>query len=261
MHSEGEIRRAIKPMVEMFGELTTSEVKTLISEFLEFDKDDLIQSPTRNEIKIIQRVGNIVAHQNETKKIYKEGFIVDKSEIPAKFYAIKGLSGHEVPISDKEIKTRKNNIKKRKKARKNKKIDWQKINERNTTLGTKGEEFIVELEREKVSKFDTGSIDKVIHLSAKQGDGCGYDISSINDKGETIFIEVKTTSNDKDEPFYMSENEKSFFEENVGKNAFIYRVYNFDVNSMHGQYEIITAEELIKNYEFDPVTYKVRKKK
>ena len=91
MHSESEIRSAIKPLVEFYGEMTTSEVKQHLEEVLDYDDDDRIPSETRNEILITQRIGNIVAHQRDTVKVYSEGFIVDKSFTPAHFFAIKGF--------------------------------------------------------------------------------------------------------------------------------------------------------------------------
>ena len=78
-HTEAEIRRAIKPLLTVYGELNTSEVKTLLHTVLEFSEEDNIPSATRNEVLIIQRIGNIVAHQTETIKTYDEGFILDKS--------------------------------------------------------------------------------------------------------------------------------------------------------------------------------------
>lgn len=45
----------------------------------------------------------------------------------------------------------------------------------------------------------------VQHLSRLQGDGLGYDIYSINDDGSPRYIEVKTTSDDFNQPFFMSE--------------------------------------------------------
>ena len=58
MHTEAEIKQAIKPLVEKYGALTTTGVKELLSTVLVFDDEDKEPSPTRNEIKIIQRIGN-----------------------------------------------------------------------------------------------------------------------------------------------------------------------------------------------------------
>jgi len=103
MHTEAEIRVAIKPLVEFYGEMTTSEIKQHLAEVLDYDEDDKTPSETRNEILITQRIGNIVAHQGEQIKVYSEGFIVDKSFKPAHFFALKGLAGKEQKISDTEI--------------------------------------------------------------------------------------------------------------------------------------------------------------
>lgn len=257
MHSESEIRSAIKPLVEFYGEMTTSEVKQHLEEVLDYDDDDRIPSETRNEILITQRIGNIVAHQRDTVKVYSEGFIVDKSFTPAHFFAIKGLSGHEQKLPENEIKKRQQ---KAKQKHIYKKVNWELENERRSLIGHLGEEFVYHSEIAKVKEFDASSLDKVIHLSEKQGDGFGYDICSVNENGETIFIEVKTTKGTAETPFFMSRNEKLFFEENIDNNAFIYRVFNFNEESRHGQIKIISAKDLLKNYKFDPISFMVTHK-
>ena len=108
MHSEAEIRRAIKPLLDRYGQLTTSEVKQRLDEVLVFDDEDKVMSQTRSEILIMQRIGNIVAHQTEQIREYEEGFIVYKNCRPAVFTAVTGISNKNLsPISDAEIKKRK----------------------------------------------------------------------------------------------------------------------------------------------------------
>lgn len=259
MHTEGQIRVAIRPLIEMYGELTTSEIKQKIEEVLVLDEEDKKLSETRNEILIIQRIGNIVAHQSEEVKFYDEGFIVDKSFRPAKFFAVKGINQEKVKISDNEIQKRKREASRTETERKiYKKIDWNLENERRTALGQLGEEFVLEFEKEKVKNIDSSSVERVIHLSALQGDGFGYDILSLNELGEPIYIEVKTTVKGEDIPFFMSKNEKSFFEQNA--NAWLYRVYDFNIDSRHGKIKKISSQDLLENYNFDPVTFMVSKK-
>lgn len=255
MHTEAEIRKAIKPLLDKYGELNTSEVKQLLHEVLVYDDDDKIMSETRNEMKIIQRIGNIVAHQKEKKRIYEEGFIVDKNYSPAKFIAITGVKNDKKPLS-------KDKIEERKKMAKfiGKKVDWGKKRERDEDIGNMGEEFIYEYEKDRVKSFDSTSVDRVSHLSRLQGDGLGYDISSINDDGTTRRIEVKTTTGGIETPFYMSRNEKLFFETYRHDGAFIYRVYNFNKSTRRGKLKIITADKLLNDYVFDPVTFAVTKK-
>lgn len=259
MHTEGQIRAAIRPLIEMYGELTTSEIKQQIEEVLILDDDDKIKSETRNEILILQRIGNIVAHQSEEVKIYDEGFIVDKSFRPAKFIAIKGINQKKVKISDSEIRKRKRAARRIETERKvYKKINWNLENERRTALGQLGEEFVLDFEKEKVKNIDSSSVERVIHLSVLQGDGFGYDILSLNELGEPIYIEVKTTVKSEDTPFFMSKNEKSFFEQNT--NAWLYRAYDFNLDSRHGKIKMISSQELLENYNFDPITFMVSKK-
>lgn len=257
MHTESEIRSAIKPLVEFYGEMTISEIKKHLEEVLDYDADDRKQSETRNELLITQRIGNIVAHQSETVKVYSEGFIVDKSYKQPHFFAVSGLSGKEKRLSDIEIAKRQKQAKIR---RDYKKFDWEYGNERATLKGALGETFVYYREIKKVNEFDPASVFKVIHLSEKQGDGFGYDICSVNEIGETIFIEVKTTKGSAETPFYMSRNEKLFFEENMDNNAYIYRVFNFNEESRHGQIKIISAKELLENYNFDPISFMVTAK-
>jgi hypothetical protein len=251
MHSENEIRRAIKPLLTVYGELDTSEIKKLLHTVLEFDEDDKKKSPTRNEYLIIQRIGNIVAHQKEAVKVYPEGFVVNKNAHPAKFTLLNPISQNAVSPNDvTQLKARTNNFTARK-------VDWEKARDRNNELGDQGEEFVMEYEIDRLTDLLMKDAKQyVLHLSRLQGDGLGYDVLSINENGLPRYIEVKTTSGSVDTPFYMSNNEKRFFEE-YGDSAFIYRVYNFKRETRRGEVKIISQTELLSDYKFDPVTWLV----
>lgn len=256
-HTEAQIRRAIKPLLTVYGELNTTEVKNLLHTVLTFDADDNTPSATRNEVLIIQRIGNIVAHQTETIKIYDEGFVLDKSSRPAKFSLINPIS--QTVIQTAEVTT----IKEKTRRFIARKIDWEKARDRNNEIGDQGEEFVLEFEIDRL--IETLLIDRtkatqnVQHLSRLQGDGLGYDISSINDDGSPRYIEVKTTSGDFNQPFYMSKNERHFFEE-YEDSAFIYRVYNFNRETRRGDVRIISQNELFSNFNFDTITWQVTPK-
>ena len=143
------------------------------------------------------------------------------------------------------------------------KVDWEKARDRNNEIGDQGEEFVLEFEIDRL--IETLAIDRtnatqnVQHLSRLQGDGLGYDIASINDDGSPRYIEVKTTSGGFNQPFYMSKNERHFFEE-YGDSAFIYRVYNFNRETRRGDVRIITQTELFSNFNFDTITWQVTPK-
>lgn len=257
-HTEAQIRRAIKPLLTVYGELNTSEVKKLLHTVLEFSEEDNIPSETRNEESlIIQRIGNIVAHQREDVKSYEEGFVVNKNVRPAVFSLLNPISGKA--IQSTEIKR----IKETTKRFIARKIDWTKARDRNNEIGDQGEEFVCEYEIDRLVDDLSINITKakewVQHLSRLQGDGLGFDISSINDNGSPRYIEVKTTSEDFTQPFYMSKNEKFFFEE-YKDSAFIYRVFNFNREERRGDVKIISSSELFSNFTFDAITWKVTPK-
>ncbi len=257
MHTEAEIRKAIRPLLDKYGELDTSEIKKRLHEVLVYDDEDKTYSQVRNEMKIMQRIGNIVAHQDKEKvKVYEEGFVVDKTSIPAIFTAVSGVGKYKQAISKSSIQDRKNNANKFV----GRKVDWSKKRERDEELGNMGEEFIYEYERDRVNQIDSSLVNSVLHLSRLQGDGLGYDISSVNDDGSTRRIEVKTTSRGLNTPFYISKNEKLFFEIYKNDGAYIYRVYDFNKLTRRGKVLIISAEELLSDYNFDPVTFAVTKK-
>lgn len=259
MHTEGQIRKAAKILLEHYGILTTTEVIDHLQEVIDFDSEDKEESETRpGEMKIEQRVRNIISHKSSSGEV-KEGFFIDDSVIPAKWINSETPSK---PLDETKAKNKKEKAKTFKKD-KFKKINWDAVNERNTSLGKTGEEFVYETEVEKVTNsFGEEFVKRVIHLSTMQGDGFGYDILSIDDNKKSICIEVKTTTNSNpDTPFYMSVNEYEFFKEHEEENdAFIYRVYDFKENDKHGSILIIPAKELFKNYTFDPVSFKVIKK-
>lgn len=257
--SEGDIRRAVAVLLKQYGTLDTTEVKELLATVMPFDSDDLEMSDTRSEPKVIQRIGNIVSHQGPTVKTYEGIYQIDKSQTPARWSVLIGLKskGTLEPITDVQSSKRKN----LRSQFSPKKIDWQGLNGRRTELGRLGEEFIIRFETNRVLKFAEQDADKIIHLSDEQGDGAGFDIISVNEDGSDRYIEVKTTKGGLDTPFYMTENEKAYFEihQNEG-DLFIYRVYNFDESSRTGQVEIIPADKLFTEYKFDPISYRVTRK-
>lgn len=253
MHTEADIRRAIVPLLDQYGALTTTEVKQRLSEVLEFDDEDRIPSRTRNEILIIQRIGNIVAHQASPVQTYDEGFVVDKTVRPARFIALRGLGGEKAVLTKDDIRARRQ----RTRAFTARKVDWDAVHRENTELGNLGEEFVVAQEQARVAALDPSSVHRVLHLSRLQGDGLGYDVSSVNPDGTIRRIEVKTTRGGPDTPFYMSRNEKLFLETYRDDGAYVYRVYDFDDQAKTGRIRIISAAELLERYVFDATAYQV----
>lgn len=257
--SESDIRKAVSVLLNQYGMLTTKQVKKLLNTVIPFDDDDKELSNTRNEAKIMQRIGNVVSHQRLEKQFYFDTYCIDKSVKPAQWSILVGLKskGTLKAITIPEIKKR---TAIRAKFR-SKKIDWQGLNGSRTELGRLGEEFIIRYETERILNFAPEDADRIIHLSDVQGDGAGFDIISLNEDGSDRYIEVKTTKGNLDTPFYMTENERLYFELHKEEgDLFIYRVYNFDETTRKGELEIIPAETLFTEYQIDPISYKVFKK-
>ncbi|HBM4112980.1 TPA: DUF3578 domain-containing protein, partial [Listeria innocua] len=140
------------------------------------------------------------------------------------------------------------------------KRDYAKEAIRNTEKGLQGEYLVINYERERLTQnpITKPYADKITHV-AESGDGHGFDIISYDINPDApnevieIYIEVKTTTGNRDAPFYLSDNEL-----NVAriKGALykIYRVYNY--NTMP-QLKII--DNLFnENLEIKPINYIVK---
>ncbi|QYN58286.1 DUF3883 domain-containing protein [Lactobacillus panisapium] len=258
--SESEIRIGVSILLNKYGSLNTSEVKKKLNTVINFDRDDLKVSSTRpDEPKIMQRIGNIVSHQKEKKQNYLDTYQIDKTKEPAQWTLLTGLKSTNTlkPISNNDIKTKK----KLKNKFDSRKIDWEKANDKKSKLGSEGEDFIIKYEKKRVSNFAPNDTDRIFHLSEEVGDGAGYDIISLEDDGRNRYIEVKTTKGGLKVPFYMSQNEKDYFDlHKHDDNLYVYRVYDFDTNNKSGKVKKIPAIKVADFYDFTPVSYKVSKK-
>ncbi len=132
-------------------------------------------------------------------------------------------------------------------------IDYAERNNLFHGIGLMGEEWAITYEKERLRKKNINF--NVRHSSILDGDGIGYDILSVEDDGETPrYIEVKTTTGSVKQPFYYSDNELEFSEQNKD-HYYVYRVYNFksatniaDVFIIHGS---------LKELNGKPTNYKV----
>jgi hypothetical protein len=86
--------------------------------------------------------------------------------------------------------------------------NYFELEERNTSLGRAGEEFIMRFEQARLREAGRESLaDRIEHIALTEGDGAGFDIRSFERDGTDKFIEVKTTSYGKQTPFFVSRNE------------------------------------------------------
>ena len=109
-----------------------------------------------------------------------------------------------------------------------KKVDHAAQDARNRNLGRAGEQFVVELERKRLTERGRQDLaDKVEWVADTQGDGLGYDVSSFDaETGHPLLIEVKTTTGTAADPFFVTRREIDCSAE-AGRSYRLYRVFNY----------------------------------
>lgn len=107
-------------------------------------------------------------------------------------------------------------------------INYSERESGNRKLGVSGEEFVMNLERQRLLDMGRKDLTKEIRWTSREkGDGAGYDIRSFNGvTDEELFIEVKTTNSGKYQPFFISANEVAFSNEFADKYS-LYRLFTF----------------------------------
>lgn len=104
---------------------------------------------------------------------------------------------------------------------------------RNRMLGKAGEEFVFDLERQRLSMLGKQDLaDNVRWVARDDGDGYGFDILSFHGTGKgdeasrERWLEIKTTNGPKTTPFFITRNELNVSEENP-KIFRVVRLYDF----------------------------------
>lgn len=157
----------------------------------------------QSDLDKIISVADIVPAENQ--QVIDWGAVLD-SELPERVPTI--------TEPERKYLARKTNFSEREKA--------------NRKLGEKGEAFVIEFERFRLTCAGRGDLAKEVEWKSKlEGDGLGYDIRSFDPlKNEELLIEVKTTNSGKYQPFFISHNELEFSKENSARYS-LYRVYDF----------------------------------
>jgi len=107
------------------------------------------------------------------------------------------------------------------------KINYLEKEQNNRTLGTAGEQYIIDYEKWRLEHAGRRDLIRLIEWTAKErGDGAGYDILSKNVDGSDRYIEVKTTKLSKETPIYVTYTEIEFAA-TYSLQFYLYRVFNF----------------------------------
>ena len=97
---------------------------------------------------------------------------------------------------------------------------------RNAALGRAGEEWVLDLEREKLDRHGRRDLADRVVGGVVKGDGLGYDINSFEVSGAELKVEVKTTNFGPRTPFYITRWEVQVSRESAPEYA-LYRVFDF----------------------------------
>ncbi len=141
-------------------------------------------------------------------------------------------------------------------VRRAQKPDYAERDADNRELGKQGEAYVLELEKQRLE--EAGRMDlaeKVYWVAEEEGDGLGYDIDSYANDGSERFLEVKTTNGGRETPFYISENELRFSQDEPERFVLV-RV--FDFSGERGVFEL--RSPLTERVSLKPTAYKATPK-
>lgn len=178
--------------------------------------------------------------------------ILYKGQKPPKHYLKEVTPRIDAPKRFKEIS-----------APSDKKIDYVKRAQDNAETGLLGEELVLSYEIQRLNLLGLEKYALKVKQVSLQNDVLGYDILSydINEKGivHQIFIEVKTTSAQKDGDFFVSHNEVIKSKELDGQ-YWLYRLYDCNVRGGDPKFYRVNGP-ITDNFTLDAITYRASLKK
>jgi len=135
------------------------------------------------------------------------------------------LEDTKVKIKDFEYRSPK---KTKGKTTNNKKAKAKKRrSDRSAFIGRKGEKIVFDFEKEKLKKINLNNLSEKVRWHAELNEKPGYDITSFDDNGDEIFIEVKSSSGKTINDVDLTKNEiMSMFNKKTKEKFYIYLVTN-----------------------------------
>lgn len=222
-----------------------------IIENMQWEKKDKIDSSWKNFWNQygINKIGkkdfhNLLSGQNY---VLDTGTNVDDSEYIPLIEDIQS-SKFELTIINSKNSAQ---VSKKKSIKKN--IDFTKIQERQKTIGDLGEQIVLELLKKDACKKGNKAPE---HVSSTIGDGLGYDIKAFNKDQKELLIEVKSTTRNSIDGFYMSKNECSIAKKHPDSYK-IYRVFDIDIAQATAKVCILDGPINDQEYKFVTETVKV----
>ena len=135
------------------------------------------------------------------------------------------LEDTKVKIKDFEYRSPKKT--KGKKSNNKKAKAKKRRSDRSAFIGRKGEKIVFDFEKEKLKKINLNDLSEKVRWHAELNEKPGYDITSFDDKGDEIFIEVKSSSGKTINDVDLTKNEiMSMFNKKTKEKFYIYLVTN-----------------------------------
>ena len=138
------------------------------------------------------------------------------------------------------------------------KENFLKKQEQAIDTGKRGENIVADRER---AQLEGTAYAKAVTANPANDPDLGYDVLSFSSSGKPKYIEVKTTKLGCDRDFYISSGELEFMMDSLTKGRLyeLHRVYDLKDDGSCGV-EVYTPEELLKEFDFIPCQYIVRRK-
>ncbi len=249
-YTESKIALEAVKAVEEYGELSMGELITILTDRMKPTEHDVEIINKRNDTYFSQKVRNLRSHNN---KIFFSNVYYDREADKYVSYECKRLRD---TLSENMYLE---NIKQKKRRTLQfyaRKVDYEIINRERKLIGNGGEELVYQDQLRLVGQYAPEYKNNVRHVSKLDGDGAGYDISSFDKDRKLVYIEVKSTTNKKETPFYMSSSEYEFFELHKD-NYIIARVYDYNVEIKTGKIEYILGTEFEGNFQKEVSAYRI----
>ena len=140
------------------------------------------------------------------------------------------------------------------------KVDFLALGMAKKRVGDLGELLAIDYEKKRLTgegREDLAA--KIVHTSRDVGDGTGYDIQSFLKDGTPVYIEVKTTRQNRQADFFLSKREKEVSDQMAteGKPYKIYRIYNLNPRTGTGNIIIYDAPIDRSRFNLAPENWKI----
>jgi hypothetical protein len=213
----------------------TIEKRNAVDRLFEFQElCHIVKAELKKDVDLIEEYKewlNSSDYEDDALCLLTQDFIyaVARHLNPESFRKVKGnqpriRSCREILVSD--IKYSIAETHKQRKYEGVKGADYEKNNRQNRKIGKSGELWVINAEKDRLIELNLNA-NLLEYVARDKGDGCGYDIKSVEDDGITPrYIEVKTTAGNLSQSIYFTNNEMAFSKD-YKDNYYLYRVYNF----------------------------------